>query len=63
MKPKGLVDDAAITSQTSMPSLSKRSLSSLTSAMLTARNVFSSIFVASATAGELTGTVTGTTAS
>ena len=44
MNPKGLVAAASITSQMSMPIRSARMASSLTSAMLTERNMFSSIF-------------------
>ena len=57
MKPKGLVLAASITSQTSMPSRSHISASSLTRPMLTARKVFSSSFTISATRVELTGTM------
>ncbi len=57
MKPNGLVFAASTTSQTSMFILSHISASSLTSPMLTARNVFSSSFTISATRVELTGTI------
>ena len=56
MKPKGLVLAASITSQTSMPIRSSIIFISLTSAMLTARKMFSSSLAASATSGEETGT-------
>ena len=57
MKPKGLVEAASSTSQTSMPILSNTILSSLTSAMLTARKMFSTSFVASAVRAADTRTV------
>jgi hypothetical protein len=56
MKPNGFVFAASTTSHTSMFILSHISASSLTSPMLTARNVFSSSFTISATRVELTGT-------
>ncbi|MNC96329.1 hypothetical protein D3C83_136770 [compost metagenome] len=46
-----------MTSQTSMPMRSKTTLSSLTSAMLTARKMFSSSFDDSATSVLETGTM------
>ena len=51
MKPYGLVAAASITSQMSIPIRSVSSASSLTSAMFTARKMFSSSFVSSATSG------------
>ncbi len=51
MKPKGLVDAAAMVSQMSMPMRSARMASSLTSAMFTARKVFSRILDSSALSG------------
>ncbi len=48
-KPKGFVPAAASVSQTSIPARSSTSLSSLTSAMLTARKTFSNSLAASAT--------------
>ena len=51
MKPKGLVAAASITSQTSIPIRSQSTASSLTSAMLTERKMFSSSFVISAASG------------
>ena len=56
MKPNGLVLAASITSQTSMFIRWAISAISLTSPMLTARNVFSSSLTISATCVELTGT-------
>ncbi len=56
MKPNGLVLAASITSQTSMPMRSKSIFSSLTSAMLTERKMFSSSLDASATREDETGT-------
>ena len=56
MKPKGLVEAASITSQMSMPSRSHSIASSLTSAMLTERKMFSSSFVSSAASGAETRT-------
>ena len=50
-----------MTSQTSIPIFSNTTLSSLTSAMFTARKMFSSSFVASATRVDDTGTVVATT--
>jgi hypothetical protein len=55
MNPKGLVAAASITSQTEIPSRSHINASSLASAMLTERNVFSCSFAVSATIGRLTG--------
>ncbi len=51
MKPNGFVDAASMTSQTSMFIRSQRIASSLTSAMLTERKMFSSSFVSSAASG------------
>jgi hypothetical protein len=56
MNPNGLVAAASITSQTSMPIRSHSIASSLTSAMLTLRKMFSSSLVSSATSGLVTGT-------
>ena len=55
MKPKGLVAEASMASQTSMPMRSARMAISLTSAMLTARKVFSMILAISADSGDETG--------
>ncbi len=60
MNPNGLVEAASIASHTSMPRSSANMASSLTSAMLTCRNVFSSSLVSSASRGEETGTVVST---
>jgi hypothetical protein len=54
MNPYGFVDAAATTSQMSIPMRSVSSASSLTSAILTARKMFSSSFVSSAASGEET---------
>ena len=54
MKPNGFVDAASTTSQTSMPIRSQSWASSLTSAMLTERKMFSSSFVSSAASGDET---------
>ena len=54
MKPKGFVEAASMTSQTSIPSRSHSCASSLTSAMLTERKMFSSNFVISAASGDET---------
>ena len=54
MKPKGLLAAASITSHTSMLRRLHISAISLTRPMLTARKVFSSSLVISATVGELT---------
>ncbi len=56
MKPYGLVDAASTTSQMSRPMRSESIESSLTSAMLTERKMFSSSLVISATSGLDTGT-------
>ena len=56
MKPNGLVAAASTTSQMSIPMRSARIASSLTSAMLTERKMFSSSFDSSATSGVETGT-------
>ena len=56
MKPNGLEAAASITSQTSMPSRSQSIASSLTSAMLTERKMFSSSFASSAASGVQTST-------
>ena len=58
MKPNGLVEAASSTLQTSMPMPSKMTLSSLTRAILTQRNIFSVNLTASAARVEVTGTVT-----
>ena len=57
MKPNGFVEAASRTSQTSIPIRSKTILSSLTSAMFTARKMFSTSFVASAARADETRTV------
>ncbi len=58
MKPKGLVEAASITSQTSISSRSQSWASSLTRAMLTERKMFSRSFESSAASGlERTTTV------
>ena len=54
MKPNGFVDAASTTSHTSMPIRSQSWASSLTSAMLTERKMFSSSFVSSAASGDET---------
>ena len=54
MNPNGLVDAASMVSQMSMPIRSPRMAISLTSAMLTARKVFSTILAISALSGEET---------
>ena len=51
MKPNGFVAAASTTSQMSIPIRSQRIASSLTSAMLTERKMFSSSFVSSAASG------------
>ena len=60
MKPNGLVAAASMTSQMSMPSSWANIASSLTRAMLTWRNVFSSSLASSATFGLETGTTRST---
>ncbi len=60
MKPNGFVPAASMTSHTSMSRAWHIWAISLTSAMFTARNVFSSSFTISATRVELTGTTVGT---
>ena len=62
MYPNGLVAAASIARHTSTPSSRANIASSLTSAMLTWRNVFSSSFTSSASAGDPTGTVWSTSA-
>ena len=57
MNPKGLEDAASIDSQMLMSSWCAKTASSLTSAMLTWRNVFSRSFVSSASFVPETGTV------
>ena len=57
MKPNGFVAAASITSHTSTPSLSQTIAISLTIAMFTERNVFSSSFTSSAAPGDDTGTM------
>jgi hypothetical protein len=61
MYPNGLDDAASIASQTSMPRSCANTASSLTSAMLTCRNVFSISLASSATLGSETSTVRSTT--
>ena len=56
MKPKGLEAAASTTSQMSIFMRSASMASSLTSAMLTERKMFSSSFAISATSGVETGT-------
>jgi hypothetical protein len=56
MNPNGFVFAASMTSQMSIPMAAYTSFSSLTSAMLTLRKIFSSNFVASATRHDETGT-------
>ena len=56
MKPNGFVDAAAITSQTDRPRRRHMIANSLTSAMLTDRNVFSKSLTISAVSGPETGT-------
>ena len=56
MKPNGFEAAASMTSQTSIPSRSQSIASSLTSAMLTERKMFSSSFVSSAASGLETST-------
>ena len=51
MKPKGLVEAASTTSQTSIPSRSQSWASSLTRAMFTERKMFSKSFASSAASG------------
>jgi len=60
MKPNGFVSAASTTSQTSTSMRSHNWASSLTSAMLTARKMFSSSFVISAASGEESGTTVST---
>ncbi len=57
MNPYGLVAAASTTSQTSMPMRSQSIASSLTSAMLTERKMFSSSFASSAASGVETSTI------
>jgi hypothetical protein len=57
MKPNGLVFAASMTSHTSTPMAAQMTFSSLTSAILTARKMFSVSFTVSAVSAELTGTV------
>ena len=52
MNPNGFVAAASITSHTSIPIRSQSCASSLTSAMLTERKMFSSSFVSSAASGR-----------
>ena len=56
MNPNGLVAAASTTSQMSMSIRSQRIASSLTSAMLTERKMFSSSFASSAASGVETAT-------
>ena len=60
MNPNGFVSAASTTFQMSMPNSLANMASSLISAMFTCRNVFSSSFVISASAGLPTGTVRST---
>ena len=60
MNPNGFVAAASTTFQMSMPSSLANMASSLISAMLTCRNVFSSSLAISASAGLPTGTVRST---
>ena len=62
MKPKGFVAAASTTSQTSIPIRSQSCASSLTSAMLTERKMFSRSLVSSAASGEDTRCTSSTTA-
>ncbi|CAB4580203.1 unannotated protein [freshwater metagenome] len=62
MKPNGLVAAASIARHTSTPMSRANIASSFTSAMFTWRNVFSSSFTSSASAGDPTGTVVSTSA-
>ena len=57
MKPNGFVAAALTTSQTSISIRSQSCASSLTSAMLTERKMFSSSFVSSAASGVETSTI------
>ena len=61
MKPYGFVAAASTTSQTSMPMRSQSMASSLTSAMLTERKMFSSSLVSSAASGVETSTTSSQT--
>ncbi len=61
MNPNGLVAAASMTSQAEMLSRPHTSASSLASAMLTCRKVFSYSFTISATVGEETSTTVSTT--
>ena len=63
MKPYGLVAAASTTSQMSIPMRSVSIASSLTSAMFTERNTFSSSFVSSAASGVETSTISSATIS
>ena len=60
MNPNGFVAAASITSQTSIFIRPQSRASSLTSAMLTERKMFSSSFVSSAASGEDTRTTSST---
>ena len=62
MKPNGFVAAASTTSRMSMSIRSARIDSSLTSAMLTERKMFSSSLVISAVSGQETGTTSSQTA-
>src|SRR4051812_37606857 len=57
MNPNGFVAAASMTSHTSTPSLSQTIAISLTMAMFTDRNVFSSNFTSSADSGDVTSTI------
>ena len=61
MNPYGFVAAASVTSQMSMPMRSHRIASSLTSAMFTERNTFSSSLVSSAASGVETSTISSHT--
>ena len=63
MKPNGFVSAASTISQTSRSMRSHSCASSFTSAMLTARKMFSSSFVSSAASGEDSGTTVSTAVS
>ena len=63
MNPYGLVEAASTTSQMSMPIRSASIASSLTSAMLTERKMFSSSLASSAVSGEETRTMRSQTGS
>ena len=60
MNPNGFVAAASMISQMSSPIRSQSCASSLTSAMLTERKMFSSSFVSSAASGDETSTTSST---